>query len=141
VILDANPWLAVVLAIFATWRVTHLLAREDGPFYLLARLRARMGQGFAGTLMDCFHCLSMWIAAPCAFALTRDPVEWTVTWLGLSGAACLIERHGEKPVAFHPLPNATANEDSLSYELLRTPTNSAANPRAATPDSPSHPGA
>ena len=29
------PWLSVLLAAFATWRVTHLLAYEDGPWDLV----------------------------------------------------------------------------------------------------------
>src|SRR5262245_666034 len=41
-----------VLAVLATWRLTHLLAREDGPAESLARLRAHLGSSLAGKLMD-----------------------------------------------------------------------------------------
>ena len=54
--------LRLVLAVLATWRVTHLLASEDGPADIIVRFRALFGQSVAGKLMDCFNCLSLWIA-------------------------------------------------------------------------------
>jgi hypothetical protein len=86
-----------VLAVLATWRVTHLLANEDGPADLIVRFRALLGDSLAGKLMDCFYCLSMWIAAPAALFVTRKPLEWLMTWLALSGGACLLERIGKHP--------------------------------------------
>ena len=62
-----NDWMLFVLAVLATWRVTHLLASEDGPADIIVRLRRRLGDGLAGSLMDCFDDVSSWIAAPAAF--------------------------------------------------------------------------
>jgi hypothetical protein len=45
------------LAALATWRVTHLLAEEDGPADAVVRRRASAGDGWVGELMDCFYCL------------------------------------------------------------------------------------
>jgi hypothetical protein len=84
------------ISVLSVWRITHLLASEDGPANLLVRLRTILGQSFWGTLMDCFYCLSLWVAAPAALALTRVPREWPLVWLSLSGAACLLERLGSK---------------------------------------------
>ena len=50
-----DPWLTLAMAVLATWRVTHLLAEEDGPGALVLRLRMRLGAGGLGALMDCFH--------------------------------------------------------------------------------------
>ncbi len=83
-----------VLAILATWRVTHLLAYEDGPANLIFRLRRRLGEGMIGSLMDCFNCLSIWVAAPLALFVSAAPLTWAVSWLALSGGACLLERLG-----------------------------------------------
>jgi hypothetical protein len=83
-----------VLAALATWRVTHLLANEDGPWDLIFKLRAALGDSLAGGLMDCFKCLSLWVAVPAAFFVTRTPVQWMIVWLALSGAACLLQRLG-----------------------------------------------
>jgi len=85
-------WLSFTLAVLATWRVTHLLASEDGPADLIVRLRAALGESFAGKLLDCFYCLSLWVAAPLALCVTREPVEWLYSWLAVSGGACLLER-------------------------------------------------
>src|SRR5499427_4148463 len=87
-------WARFVLAALATWRVTHLLASEDGPADLIVRFRARLGRGLAGSLMDCFNCLSLWIAAPAALFVSSSPLTWLVSWLALSGGACLLERLG-----------------------------------------------
>ena len=76
----------------ATWRVTHLLVEEDGPADVVVRLRRRAGDGWIGQAMDCFYCLSIWTAAPVAAAVARRPREAPLTWLALSGAACLLER-------------------------------------------------
>lgn len=84
-----------VLVSLAVWRVTHLLAEEDGPGDLVVRLRQQLGDGIAGKAMDCFFCLSLWIAAPFAVLLAGDLLTWVVMWLALSGAACLLQRATE----------------------------------------------
>jgi hypothetical protein len=83
-------WL--VVSILATWRVTHLLQAEDGPADLVVHLRRAAGQGFLGRLLDCFYCLSLWVAAPLAVILTSTWLERVLLWLALSGGACLLER-------------------------------------------------
>ena len=70
---DAGFTTRFALAALATWRVTHLLANEDGPGDAVVRLRARLGAGPAGRLMDCFQCLSIWIAAPMTLVVSREP--------------------------------------------------------------------
>ena len=109
-----------VLAVLATWRVTHLVASEDGPADLIARLRVRLGQSWAGGLMDCFNCLSLWIAAPAALFVSRKPLEWMFSWLALSGAACLLERLGPQPVLMQPLPTERDEQEGEPNDVLRT---------------------
>jgi hypothetical protein len=86
------------LAALATWRLAHLVAEEDGPGNSIARLRARAGTAWAGELMDCFYCLSLWVAAPISCAVAMRKRDLPSTWLGLAGAACLLERmtHGRE---------------------------------------------
>ena len=81
-----------VVGALATWRVTHLLVEEDGPGDVVVRLRHRAGDSWVGQAMDCFYCLSIWTAAPVAAAVARRPRERLLTWLALSGAACLLEQ-------------------------------------------------
>lgn len=101
---DTSFWIRFVLAVLATWRVTHLLASEDGPADLIARFRALLGQSVAGKLMDCFNCLSLWIAAPAALFVTRQFLNWLLVWLAISGGACLLERLAREPVVIEPVP-------------------------------------
>lgn len=113
----AEFWTRFVLAILATWRVTHLVAREDGPGDIIARFRGLFGGGFFGKLMDCFYCLSFWIAAPMAFYVSREPLDWLFVWLALSGAACVLERLGQESVIIEPMSQSTEGDN---YDVLRT---------------------
>ena len=87
-----GPGMRFALASLATWRVTHLLAEEDGPANVVLRVRTRAGSGQLGELMDCFYCLSLWVAAPFGLALARRRRQAPLLWLALSGAACLLEQ-------------------------------------------------
>jgi hypothetical protein len=78
------------VAALATWRVTHLLANEDGPGEVIARTREALGETQLGALMDCFHCTSIWVAVPFAFYAAKKPADRVTAWLALSGAACLL---------------------------------------------------
>jgi hypothetical protein len=82
----------LILGVLAVWRITHLLQAEDGPWDLIVRLRRWAGNGFRGNLLDCFYCLSLWIAAPFAVWLGTGTAEKFLLWTALSGAAILLER-------------------------------------------------
>jgi len=73
-------------------RVTHFFAEGDGPWGVIAKLRARPGIRMPGRLMDCFYCLSLWIALPLAVFTSSGWLGIAVHWLALSGAASLLER-------------------------------------------------
>jgi len=83
-------WL--VLGALCVWRITHLFNAEDGPWLLVVRLRQRVGEGFWGELLDCFYCLSLWVAAPLAIVLGSGLKERLLLWPALSAAAIVIER-------------------------------------------------
>jgi hypothetical protein len=92
-----SRWWRFALASLATWRLTHLVAEEDGPADAVVRLRGRVGDGSVGHLLDCFYCLSIWVAAPFALVVSRRPRDAPLTWLALSGAACLLEQATKSP--------------------------------------------
>lgn len=117
---ETSFWIRFVLAILATWRTTHLLANEDGPADLVARFRAWLGNGFPGKLMDCFQCLSLWVAAPTAFFVCGKSLDLLLTWLALSGAACLLERIGQEPVVIQPI--SQVKEGDIDDGMLRSET-------------------
>lgn len=112
-------WARLLLAVLAVWRVTHLLACEDGPADLVVRFRAHLGRGLLGKLMDCFNCLSLWVAAPLALYVTRKPLDWLFAWLAISGAACVLERLGREPIMIQPLANPGEGD---SDDVLRPET-------------------
>ena len=88
-------WL--LLAVLCVWRITHLLTEEDGPWDLVVRLRRRLGDGSWGRLMDCFYCLSLWIAIPLAYLLGETWGERLFHWPAISAGAILLERATFRP--------------------------------------------
>lgn len=84
------------------YRLAHLLAAEDGPWELVARLRRAAGQGMFGRLLDCPYCLSLWLAIPFAVLRGDSAGEQALLWLGLSGGSVALERltrRGDVPPA------------------------------------------
>jgi len=107
------------LAALAAWRLSHLLAFEDGPGDAVAVVRERAGDGVLARLLDCFYCVSVWTAAPLAPAVTRRRRELPLAWLALSGAACLLERATARPAAEAP---ESATTGTTGDGLLREAT-------------------
>jgi hypothetical protein len=87
------------LSAFAVWRLTHLVTEEDGPWDVIARLRGRLGSGMLGRLIDCFYCVSLWVALPLAVFTSNGWMGLIVHWLALSGAASLLERSTTRPIS------------------------------------------
>lgn len=69
-----------------------MFTKEDGPFDIIYLLRKKAGQGFWGNLLDCFYCVSVWIALP--FGIWQGETWWQMLllWWAYSGAACLLEQ-------------------------------------------------
>ena len=103
-------WLA--LSTLTIWRITHLLSAEDGPWDVVIQLRKSAGDSFWGELLDCFYCLSLWIAAPFACGLGEDWREKLVLWPALSAGSILLERLTANRREKEP-PPTTVFEDPL----------------------------
>ncbi len=117
---DTTAWpVAFALCALATWRITHLVVNEDGPGDVVLRVRRAAGSGALGQLMDCFYCVSVWVALPIALTLTREPARAApgrrfgtsrrvitpgrvAIWLALSGAACLLEQATRSDILDEP---------------------------------------
>jgi hypothetical protein len=108
-------WQEFVLAVLATWRLTHLLSSEDGPADLLFRFRKFLGPGLVGQMLDCFYCLSLWVAVPPSFLFALHPWDWLLTWLAISAGACLLEHTNQQPVVFRNFDS----EGDMSHGMLR----------------------
>jgi hypothetical protein len=81
-----------LLGILFVWRITHLISAEDGPWDLVVSLRRLIGEGFFGELMDCFYCLSIWIAAPLAMYMEEAQRDRMLLFPALSAGAIMLER-------------------------------------------------
>lgn len=88
----------LLLAIFATFRLSYLIIYERGPWSLAERLRSwvvgRYGpKSWQGEGIQCILCVSFWLALPWAtLALWGSgiltPLLLLVAWQGVAGA-CL----------------------------------------------------
>ena len=138
---DWSPWFRLTLAILATWRVSHLIAAEDGPFDVIVRLRRRAGDGFFGKLMDCPYCLSLWIAAPLALLLAGNAVAWCVAWLAISGGSSLLEKLSRSPAppSFAPEPTIFPLPGDYDDVMPRTATRDVDDPDGPVPSTRSEP--
>ena len=81
-----------VLATLAVYRAARLLAFEDGPFDVLAAVRARVGQRtWIGRGLHCPLCLGFWGAALAAWLIgPADWRAWLILWGGIAGAQTLL---------------------------------------------------
>lgn len=82
----------LLLGVLCCWRITHFFQAEDGPWDVSAAIRRAAGDGFWGKLLDCFYCLSLWVAAPLAGWIGHSATERVLMWLAFSGGAILAER-------------------------------------------------
>lgn len=105
---------SLILGILGCWRITHLLTSEDGPWGILARLRRAVGKSVLGDLLDCFYCLSLWVAAAFAAALAGGWREGVLLWLAISGGAILLERTTDREPAISYIEGG-----EVHHELLR----------------------
>ncbi len=106
-----------LLGTLAIWRLTHLLNAEDGPGDVFVHLRRLAGEGFLGQILDCFYCLSVWIAAPLAILMGKKLGERALLWLALSAGAILLERVTDRQTGEPPLLYVEDKEED--HDMLR----------------------
>lgn len=78
-----------LLVTLATWRLAYLLAREDAPFRLMAKVRARWP---LGGLLTCLYCTSVWAAIIC-YLTWLTPARPLIVVFAASGGALLLWRY------------------------------------------------
>jgi len=96
-----DEWLKLLLTTLVVWRVVHMLAHEDGPLEVFAKLRIRAGayieeeewvsDRLPGQLLICPLCMSVWLSIPFACIYATDVFWGFLYWLGISGAASFLE--------------------------------------------------
>ncbi len=88
--------LRLLVSSLAVWRITHLLAGEDGPGDVVVKLRRRIQSAWLGSMFDCFYCLSVWVTIPFAVWTGKGWLDRAILWPAISGAAILLERLTER---------------------------------------------
>jgi hypothetical protein len=126
-------WL--ILGILAVWRITHFLQAEDGPWDIVVRLRRCTGEGFWGKLLDCFYCLSVWVAAPFALLLGEGWWERALLWPSLSAGAILLERITNVAPKVPPAAFVEEPSEENDHAMLRTKERSDTQSDAGSTDS------
>lgn len=105
-------WL--ILGILATWRLSYFFRYEDGPGDIAVRLRQAVDQSFWASLLDCFYCLSLWMALPFAWLLGTTWQEQLLLWLSLSAGSILLERFS----TLHSATLHSANLEEMTHDVL-----------------------
>jgi len=72
----------------ATWRISRLITKEDGPFALIATFRRRVP---LGGVFECIYCASIYAAALVYALWLYAPIE-IVTVIAISGLAMILHR-------------------------------------------------
>lgn len=75
----------LVLAGLATWRISSLIIREDGPGRVFFRLRTFLGRYFV-TLLECLWCLSVWVGLGVGL-LALSAIWWVLIPFAMSAVA------------------------------------------------------
>jgi len=111
------PFYWLLVGALAVWRITHLLNAEDGPWNVLSKVRRLAGNGMVGSLLDCFYCLSLWVAAPFAYGLGENSWERVLLWPALSGAAIVVQNISQRNVQ----PSIYYEESEREHVLRKEP--------------------
>jgi hypothetical protein len=92
-------WFTFILASLATFRLSHLVAKERGPLAIFERLRHAMpgGRGSAKEWLSCIFCFSLSASALVCLILWCAGQhlswgEWVLSWLGFSAVALIINQ-------------------------------------------------
>lgn len=89
--------LRFVLAALASWRISFLLVREDGPWGIVAGLRRIGARGLTGRVLECVKCTGVWVSIPFAFFVSDNVTELVVVWWALAGVTALIDEWARPP--------------------------------------------
>src|SRR5438132_8857054 len=122
----------LVLGILTVWRSTHHFRAEHGPGGIVIWLRRRAGEGFFGKLLDCFYCLSVWVAVPFACLLGESWFERALLWPSLSAAAIVLERVTNPTPKVTPASFSEDPAEEKDHVMLRQKERTTA-PRDSTP--------
>lgn len=83
--------LVFIVAVLAVYRVSYLIAQEEGPFGIASWLRGKIDpdqSNWLGRGVRCVACVSFWISAIAALLINATWGEW----LGIAGGVLVIHK-------------------------------------------------
>ena len=84
--------ITLVVVILGVWRLTSFICYDAGPFGLFSRARKILYQLRLGALVECFHCMSVWVAAAVVVTVYEPALSSLLLVVAVSGGTSLIER-------------------------------------------------
>jgi len=96
---DKISWFIFVLGSLATFRLSHLITKERGPFAVFERLRNAMpgGRGSVKEWLSRIFCFSLSASALVCLVLwlwgmNLNWEQWVLTWLSFSAVTLIINQ-------------------------------------------------
>lgn len=95
-----NPavnWLVLLLGSLATFRISHLMAKERGPFAIFERIRKGLPRGEAKEWVSCIWCFSLTASALVCVMLYLGGLSltwdfWILHWLSFSAVSLMVNK-------------------------------------------------
>ena len=84
--MDIPPLDLIIMAI-ATWRLSHMLTKEEGPYGVFLIARKKLGGA-----LNCIYCLSVWVGMFCT-ALWYFNLMLIIYPLAISGLAMMLRSY------------------------------------------------
>lgn len=93
-------WLELIVLILVCYRLSRLIAIDEGPFSIFLKLRVKLGaydygnngqaQSNLGRGINCPHCIGLWIALP--LALIASGIQWhtLLYWFAIAGGQSFL---------------------------------------------------
>lgn len=112
-----------IVGALATWRVSHMLLYEEGPWSIFLQMRKRLGVQYAEddttvisyryTITVCLWCLSIWIATGVTILQRMSPLaRWLLTPFAYGMVASSLDRLFTTAVRNTPsVPDVASKED------------------------------
>jgi len=86
------------LSVLAVYRVSYMIANEDGPLDVFVFIREKAGQkNWIGRGLNCVLCISVWLAMIPAIIFFRSSFETTILyWFAIAGGVLVIHKYFAK---------------------------------------------
>jgi hypothetical protein len=96
-----RDWLTFTIAALAVYRVSRMIADEEGPWGVFTWLRAQpTPQTWLARGLECPMCVSFWVALPTAAWVCMlgyaDLYLWPLVWMALSSVTVIIRKWEQK---------------------------------------------